>query len=266
MALTDYKRIEYIEAQKVGGVCSYINTGIKPTRYYSIFGIFTFDISSLTGNAYLFGVYDGTRNYSLYYSYPDIEYRFKYSTRSAITLKPLNTLFGDSDIFNGGWGISIAENQCDGAMYSFDEDADPFIYLSGTTTIPGSATNSTKNLYVLCRNNNGTAGNFAIGSRCYELIITNAYNNDEVVAHFYPVREKTGLTPKVGLYDIISNTVFWSATTTNFLAGPDLSAANIYIKAGGSWYSGIPYIKVNGSWEEASDVYIKASGSWESSV
>lgn len=260
MALTDYKRIEYIEAQKIGSIASYIDLGVKPTRYWSIFGNFAFKISTLTDNAYLFGLYDGTRNYSNYYNYSSQEYRFRYATRSATALTPANTYFGDDEIATSGFSISIAQTQCDGFMYNDNE------YLGAYVTIPGSAATATKNLYLLGRNNNGTADGFATGSRCYEFNIFDVNNNDENLMHLLPVREKTGLTPKVGMYDIINNTVYWSNTSTNFIAGPDLSAANIYIKAGGSWYSGTPYIKVNGSWEEASDVYIKASGSWESSV
>lgn len=265
MSLTDYKRIEYIEAQKLGGVCSYIDTGIKPTRFYTLYGTFAFNISSITDNTYLFGVYDGTRNYSLYYSYADTEYRFRYATRSATTFTPTNTFFNDTEIIDAGFAISIAENSCEGFIMDHDEYASPFIELDASTTIPGSAATSTKNLYLLCRNGNGTAGGFATGSRCYEFNVIDV-NTDTVIAHFFPVREKSGLTPKVGLYDIIRDAVFWSYTTTNFIAGPDLSAANVYVKSGGSWHSGTGYIKVSGSWEEASDVYIKANGSWESSV
>ena len=84
--------------------------------------------------------------------------------------------------------------------------------------------------------------------------------------HLLPVREKTGVDPKVGMYDVINDQVFWSASDANFLAGPDLSNASVNVKVGGTWYQGTPYIKVNGTWEEATDVYIKVNGTWETAV
>ena len=123
---------------------------------------------------------------------------------------------------------------------------------------------STKNLFLMARNNNGTADGFTPGSRCYEFQVWN--ESSQQIMHLLPVREKTGVDPKVGMYDVVNDTVFWSATEANFLAGPDLSNAEVSVKVNGSWETGTPYIKVNGSWEEATDVYIKVNGNWESAV
>lgn len=261
MAITDYKRIEYIEVQKVGSTYSYIDTGssLRPNRYWNVGGSFMFPVSGISSTIYLFGVNDGTRNYSFMWSGGDNCYKFRYANQSAVSLSPVH-VFPDNQMVYAGWYFDYNASKAVGAIFDLpDED----YASSGKSSATGTQL-ATKNLYIGCRNNNGSPAGYVEGARIYDF---NMYDeqNLESKAQFVPVREKSA-TPKVGLYDTVSDTVFWSKTTTNFIAGPDLNTTEVSVKVSGSWKTGTPYVKVNGSWEEATDVYIKVNGTWESAV
>ena len=40
----------------------------------------------------------------------------------------------------------------------------------------------------------------------------------------------------------------------------------VHIKVSGAWKSGKPYVKVNGTWKEATKVLVKVNGTWKESV
>jgi len=262
MAITDYKRIEYIEVQKIGSTYSYIDLGssLRPNRYWTVGGQFTLPVTGVSSTIYLFGVNDGTRNYTFMYSGGDSCYKFRYANQTAVSLSPVH-IFPDNQIVGAGWYYDYNSSKAIGYIY---DEPDEEYSSSGESSSSGTQL-ATKNFYIVCRNNNGTPGGYFEGARIYELTMYDEQNLQSM-AFFVPVREKTGVDPKVGLYDTVSDTVFWSKTTTNFLAGPDLNSTEVNVKVNGAWYSGTPYIKVNGSWEEATDVYIKVNGNWESAV
>lgn len=253
MALSDYQQIEYIEG--VSG--AYIDSGQAFTRYRLVSARFNF--KTLDTVKYIYGVDDGTRRFNFRYSDSDSAYIWNFGNRSAT--QPANL----TPLYNADTDLDMTQQQTASNRYTVYL-TDGNTTLSSYCSIPTSATNATINTFIMARNNSGSATGYAVGSRLYEIRIFDPRNDTETdVFHGIPIREKTGLTPKVGLYDLVTDAPFWSATATNFVAGPDIGGGGtqIYVKVNGTWVLGDPYIKVNGNWEPAENVFIKTGGNWE---
>ena len=255
MALSDYQQIEYIEG--VSG--AYINTGFIMNRYKMCSAVFTFKHDAVH---YIYGVngnIGGTaRNFSFFYS-TDIEYRWRLGN-TAVAAQAMSPVFAEDTL------LTMTQYKSGTRLYCevTDEDGTPVLTKYFTDPNAGRPTTG-YNTFIMGRNNEGTAAGFATGCKLYSIRFYDV-SDDSDIFNGIPVREKTGVDPKVGLYDTVTDTVFWSASATNFVAGPDVGGGGgvkIYVKVGGAWTLGDPYIKVNGQWEPADNVYIKTGGNWE---
>ena len=253
MALSDYQQIEYI--QGVSG--AYIDTGIKPTRYYSIGGIYMVGITESA--PYFFGVYDGTRHFSFYFSKSNSDFRWRFAQNTAQSLSPNYVLPYVEQKVKLGFTCSRSASKTTAYISLLDDTS----YSSAQRNTPTQAQTATKNLFLMARNNNGSAGGYAVGSRLYSLSIHNEVSSSQsdLIAEYIPIREKTGSSPKVGLYDTVSDAPLWSGT--NFVAGPDIVATTntVRVNVNGTWVEGVPYVNVNGTWCEGK-TYVNVNGTW----
>lgn len=258
MALSDYQQIEYIEG--VDG--AYIDMAFAPTRFKMYHAVVSFNTDNTQTSSYITGVSDGNSHYYNYrFSYSDNKYHWRFGSYTDQSFGPVFAKDAKllMDMSHTGNSTTL--------VYTNVETEQS---VSKQISWPSSSVTSTEDAYLLAMNNNGTASSFGVGHRIYSFKVfeTNpdSPQYDTYIRDFVPVREKTGLTPKVGMYDVVNDVIYWSASATNFVAGPDVGGGGgvqIYVKVGGTWKLGDPYIKVNGNWEPADNVYIKTGGNWE---
>lgn len=255
-SLDDYIQIKYIEANGL----AYIDLGSsgRPSRNWSILAVASF---KNTSDAYVWGVRDGTsKYYSFYYDNANTAYAWQYGPTADVNYIAQNSLY-PSD-----YPIQITQSRTSNTSsptYLYLEDyLDPEQGDSYSTNVvyPAAAT-STRNMYVLAKNNNGAVANIApAGTRLYKFKASNDITSEEFF-DLVPIRENTDSNPKVGMFNLKNNTAIW-AKTSNFIAGPDLdSGSHIWIRQSGSWSEGTPYIRQSGSWA-AGKPYIRQSGTW----
>lgn len=255
MAITDYIQIEYIESDGV----AYINLGnsARPTRNWSIYAIAQMPTDA---TYYLWGLNDGSSHYyDLGFNTTENAYLWRCATS---TNRYLGNGSGES-LFLYSQKIVLdqfrSNDTSDPTTMHIYDYPDENVTLTNSREYPAAAT-AVKNLYLFARNANGTVANKApAGTRLYSFEVTNWMQGADYLFQLKPVREING--SRVGLYDTVSDTAFWAATS-NFIAGPDISSASkLWIRQSGTWNSGTPYIRQSGSWT-AGTPYIKQSGSW----
>ena len=254
MALTDYTKVEYIQ----GADGAYIDTGIEGKRinsYEMVFSCFDSIIHSLNAINALWGAEGSANKYSFAINNNGTSYRTRYATQSPsvtpfiFSTDPANlrVLRIKMETLESGGTIKITDYLTDAELSS------------GSYTYGASTTNLTRNIYVLAmnRSSGGTPDYEGVYCRVHYFKIYNAVSGS-VLREYIPIKNAQG---KGGLYDLVSDTAFWSGGS-DLGPGPEIKdASKIWIRQSGSWNSGTPYIRQSGSWN-AGKPYIRQSGSW----
>ena len=252
MAITDYKRIEYIE----GASGAYIDLGVTGNRAYSYYAECTIP-TDIGARATIWGAEGSANKYNFGILADGTAYRIRYAASSP-TLSPV----ASSAIANPRRvNITMETATSGGNIYMYDYNTEELL-ANTSYSYGGSNTNLNRNLYLLALNasSSGTPSYPGINCRIYWFEVYNATTSPTtVLRQMAPIRDPA--TGNVGMYDLKNDVAYWSGGT-NFIAGPDIgSASKLWIRQSGSWTSGTPYIKQSGSWN-AGKPYIKQSGSW----
>lgn len=252
MAITDYKKIEYIEG--VSG--AYIDLGVTGNRAYSYYVECTIP-TDIGARATIWGAEGSANKYNFGIIADGSAYRVRYAASSP-TLSPV----ASSTIANPRRvNITMEVTTEGGHIYMHDYLTEETL-ASASYNYGGSTTNLNRNQYLLALNasSSGTPSYPGINCRVYYFEVYNVVSSPStVLRQMIPIRDP--VTGNVGMYDTISDAAFWSGGT-NFIAGPDLdSGAKLWIRQSGSWASGTPYIRQSGSWSTGKP-YIRQSGSW----
>lgn len=254
MALTDYTRVEYIQ----GADGAYIDTGLQGKRYYSyemVFSCFDSIIRSINAINALWGAEGSANKYSFAINNTGTSYRTRYAAQS-----PSVTPFISSpDVTNlRVLRIKMVTLESGGTIKITDESTGAELS-SGSYTYGASTTNLNRNIYVLAinRSSGGTPEYEGQFCRVHYFKIYNAISGS-VEREYIPIKNAQG---KGGLYDMISDTAFFSGGS-DLGPGPEITdASKLWIRQSGTWNSGTPYIRQSGSWSTGKP-YIRQTGSW----
>lgn len=257
MAITDYIEIEYIE----GVTGAYIEIPYADAnltnRNVSISAVCTCPID--TNNRYAIWGAEGSANkYSFGMDQAGTSYIWHYGAKTA-TLSPstpvLCTLENQRKLYVYQ---TVAASNVNYIVNIYPANR----HSSGTSARAESGENlQNRSMYILASHNTSgtTASWYANGCRLYYMDAYN-YATDTDLLKLYPIRDPN--TGQVGLYNAINDKAYFSGSTTNFVAGPDLhGSSKMWIRSSGSWLFGTPYVKQSGSWVQGTP-YIRQSGSW----
>lgn len=153
---------------------------------------------------------------------------------------------------SGNWtaiGITADTNRHE---FILDNKNNAIVFDQGTYVDYMATTHSNTSTVTLAlgayHNEDGTYVNIANMKIYYYYL----YENDVLIRAWIPCyRNSDGVA---GLYDIVNNQFYSSASGTNYGVGPVVS--------GGFWIDGRVYGKANGTWTAAVNTYAKSSGAW----
>lgn len=235
----NYYELDYIQ----GDGSSYINSGLKTNRDTLIEGKF----QNGTGG-YFFGLaQDATRFFDFLAGNNGTVYRFRLVSSTAYELSP---------VFSNPFTAHICARGGSGAISLTD----------GVTTLSQSMSQSstattTRNLYIMARNNEGSVSTYGDHKIFYLNIGT--YGSDDYVHKFIPAMRKSDNA--VGLYDTVTESFYGNAGNGTFSYGKIVNYNKLRIKINGDWIEGTPFIKADGEWKEGTP-YIKTNGEWKEGI
>lgn len=252
MAITDYKRIEYIE----GATNAYIDMGITGNRNYSYFAVCTLP-TNIGSRVTLWGAEGSANKYTFGMIADGSAYRVRYATASPSVTPVVQSTVADPLKIE----ITMETSTSGGSIYIRDPATETTL-ATGSYSYGGTSANLNRNQYLLALNDSsgGTPKYPGINCRIYEFDVYNNITSSEgLIRQFVPIRNPN--TGQVGMYDLVGDRAYWSGGS-NFIAGPDVDAGcKIWIRSSGSWLSGTPYVRQSGSWTQGKP-YIRQSGSW----
>lgn len=185
-----YTELEYISASGT----QYVNTGFRPDNDTRV----VVDITSPTNRSNSpqpFGATDGSRYFVIYIG-PSGMWNTRFGTSAITTIKG-----------SGGAGDRV----------TIDKNKNVTSVNSYSLTLPDQTFSIDRPIYLLARNNNGTADSFCNCS----IYSCQIYDDGTLVRDFVPAkRESDG---DIGLYDTIGGQFYGNFGTGSFTAGPVVS-------------------------------------------
>lgn len=194
-----YTPIEYIESDGT----QYIDTGYAPPQLAKIDIEFMYLGTEYSGWTCLYGV-RGTANTSYFCAFINSE---------------TNMLSPNYSTFDPG-SNSTTEIVPNGYMHIRTNKGNLYLNSQIQTTCSTTLNDRTTpncNLYLFALNTASGVSNRNIKARIYDC---NIYNDTTQVRQFIPVRRNSD--NKTGLYDLLTDTFYTSATEYDFIAGPDI--------------------------------------------
>ena len=202
--------------------------------------------------------------------YVDTEFKPNYNTRLVMDFEPtsayssINGIFGVRDTAAANaplmfvlWNNDVSSFRSDyfGTNKSITVstlltrqtvDKNKNITTIGSVSVTNTASTGqcTKNLYVFCTNNAGTANYFSK----YRLYSCQIYDNGTLVRDYIPCQKPDGT---IGLWDNVNSVFYANAGTGTFTAGPVVASPSIFVNINGIWkpINNI-YVNINNIWQE----------------
>lgn len=231
MALpSGYKRVEYIESNG----SQYINTEFKPNQDTKVYCNVNW-VPKSSGSSYLFGAETSSKVSSFLIAGYNGRWRLGYNTSESYFseenfLQPVDVLVDkNSATINSEETVSV--------NYSTFSTAYPiFIF----------ATNRGGNPY---------------GKHGGKLYFFKIYDNNNLIRDFIPVISSSNI---YGLYDLVNNKFYTSASSTPFSGGQIITTLNMPVNIGGSWKdSDSIHVNIGGTWKEVEAAYVNIDGAWK---
>ena len=214
-----YTEIEYIQSTGT----QYINTGINPDQSIQI--LMTAKFSEIpTNNSWIFG----GRNADQYNAIG----LFYFATSGSVLASDYNLPSYRATIS----GITVTD------WMDINNNANVCTVNQKSVTHPSSSFQSS---FPICIFANNTGGSISGFSKLY-CSTAQIFKNSDLVRNFVPSKNSSG---EIGLFDLVSETFFGNSGSGTFVAGPEVSKPNMYVK-------------INGIWQPVTGVYTKTNNTW----
>ena len=202
-------------------------------------------------------------------------YTFEYKLQwRALSSSQTSWLLGSNNGFrlyvpyvntNGTWGDGYAGTtyssgpnptiNTDYTILDINEVGKQKTIINGTTIFDKTdATDGSNNYHLLLFGQTYGGATVASNLSSVRLYYLNIYNKGIMVRAFVPCKRNSD--NKIGLYDLVEDKFYQSATSTALLAGSTTTNT-------GNWVKGKTYFKKNGQWVKAKKVYRKVNGVWK---